>query len=246
MELSQNSARDMLAPLLENSMMLPRDIFDYQNKMHADVSAFFKRCLPFIKQELLSFIKADILDVVCFGAVCSGIHHSNSPIFVAIILKTNLEEAVLKRISSSLVKRGYVFKLYNHQVFFELQSQRLEEPNWSVMYGKWNVAPVFKKFEFDVDFLMAEYVKLNDDFHVHLDDLEKNEAGFYTPQSCEVIKQYFLDFEQKSQALQKTDPFCLEGALLQALDVFGVRQHFQKEIIKSECYYLSGAVHDKI
>ena len=40
MELSQSTARDALAALLENSKMLPRDIFNYKDEMKRRQSTY--------------------------------------------------------------------------------------------------------------------------------------------------------------------------------------------------------------
>jgi hypothetical protein len=114
------------------------------------------------------------------------------------------------------------------------------------MRNKWNKEPNFQNFKYDLDFFFQEYAKLNDDFHAHLDNLPKNEAGIYVPESCAVIKKYFDELAKKGMDAKENSPegeYSLAYNLLLALDIFKVREHFKKEIIKSESYY-AGKVED--
>ncbi|MBR1915579.1 MAG: hypothetical protein IJ830_03990 [Alphaproteobacteria bacterium] len=250
MELTQKTARDMLAPLLENKKMLPRDIFDYKDEMHEDVSIAIRRCFPLVKKELTSFIKAPIKDIICYGSVCSGVHNSRSEIEIGFIIDTPLFDDVLKRIGYTFFSRGFAFKLYSHPLFFRvLKKNEVFGANWSLMYNKWNMKPVFQDFEFDLDFLMAKYTNLNNDFHAKLDNLPKNKDGFYTLESAQIIRDYFENIKQKARFALKNapqGPYALDYILLKALDVMGVREHFLKEATKTECYYLSGAENGKV
>ncbi|MBR2299028.1 MAG: hypothetical protein IJ870_00445 [Alphaproteobacteria bacterium] len=249
-ELEQNSARNMLAPLLENKGMLPRDIFDYQNEMHADIEAHIRRCLPFAKRELISFFKAPLEDVVCMGEICTPLHNSKSNIDIAFVVDTTLDDQILKNISVSLDTRGFVFKIYDHQMHFRVVKPKdLFRPNWSVMRHTWNILPQIRVFSYSLDDLLRAYTNLNNDFHAKLDNLEKNKAGFYTPQSCEVITKYFDNLEQRAKDTLQNHPeheYALDYILFKALDIFGVRRHFRQTVAQSECYYLSGAEDDGV
>ena len=250
MELSLNAARDMLAPLLENNKMLPRDIFDYKNEMHDNVSVHIRRCFPLIKEELLSFVKTPVSDIICFGPVCSSVYHSDSNINIAFVVDTKLPDHVLKYINVSMEKRGFVFKVYDHLLKFSiLKPKDITFANWSVMYNRWNITPQFQNFKYDVDFLLAKYNDLNDAYHEYLDNLPKNENGIYTLESCEQIRLYFNDLERKAENALKNSPeheYSLDYNLWLALDVFKVREHFKKEIVKSELYYLEEASDGKL
>ena len=242
MELSEKTARDMIAHLVQNNQMLPRDIFNYRNEMHTDVATHIRKAFSLIREELLSFLKTSVKDIVCYGPVCSAVHTSTSIINVAFVIDTGLPDETLQKISNSLPKRGFVFKVYDHPLLFHLLKPKdITFANWSVMRNTWNQEPVFQNFKYDLDFLFEEYAKLNNDFHNHLDNLPKNAAGIYVPESCAVIKKYFADIEQKAMYAKEHTPegeYSLEYNLLLALDVFKVREHFNREIIKSECYYI--------
>ncbi len=250
MELSLNTARDMLAPLFENSNMLPRDIFDYKNQMHDNVSVCIRRSFPLIKEELLSFITEPLKDIVCYGSLCSSIHHSNSWLNVAFVVDTSLPDETLACLGLSLKKRGLVFKIYNHPISFSVvKPKNVISSNWSIMYNRWNKEPQFQNFSYDLDFFLEEYMKLNNSFHAALDDLPKNKDGIYTPESCAKIKAYFDDLEQKAKDALLTAPeheYSLAYNLWLALDIFNVREHFFIEIAKSESYYLSGDINENI
>lgn len=244
-ELGRSTARNMLAPLLENKKMLARDIFDYKNRMHSDIEAHIRRCLPFAKRELISFFKIPTEDVVCMGEICTSLHHSDSNIDIAFVIDTSLDDQILKNISVSLDMRGFVFKIYDHQMHFRVVKPKdLFRPNWSVMRSAWNIEPQIRDFTYSLDFLTEEYIKLNNDYHATLDNLPKNKAGFYTPESCLIITKYFDEIEQKAKDALKNSPeheYALDYILLKALDIFGVRRYFKTVVAGSECYYLSGA-----
>ena len=250
MELTQKTARDMIAPLLQNNDMLARDIFNYHNEMHAEVTNHIRKAFPLIKSELLSFLKTPVSDIVCYGPICSSIHNSKTPINIAFITDTGLPDETLKNISVSLRKRGFVFKVYDHLLFFEIcKPKDITSANWSIMRNKWNKEPKFQNFKYDLDFFFNEYAKLNDDFHAHLDNLPKNEVGIYVPESCAVIKTYFDHLNEIGMNAKKNSPegeYSLSYNLLLALDIFKVREHFMREIIKSESYYIGKDADGKI
>ncbi len=244
MELAQDTARNILAPLFKNNKILSRDIFDDKDRMRKNISAHIKKAFPFIKEELLLSLKLPIKDIVCFGAVCGFLYDSKSPIDVAFLVDTSLPDDVLKRMSISLPIRGYQFKIYDHPLFFKvLNARNMKEPNWSLMYHRWNIKPENQEFKYDIDFFLKEYTKLNNHFHAALDGLPKNKDGICFPESCQVIKEYFKNLENKAFDALENSPeheYSLEYNLWLALDIFNVREHWYTEVLKSEHYYLSG------
>lgn len=250
MELSQRTARDALAALFENSKMLPRDIFNYKDEMHDDVSVHIRRCFTLIKEEMLSFIKAPVQDIVCFGPICQSVHHSNSKINIAFLVDTALPDDVLKRVNMNLPRRGFKFKVYDHPLIFEvLKPKDIIGQNWSVMYNRWNVKPQFQDFDYSLSFFVSEYTKLNNDFHRELDNLPKNKDGVYTPKSCRTIIEYFDNLRKKAFDALKNDPaheYSLMWNLWLALNMFNVREYWLSQAVTSERYYVSGKTDEKV
>lgn len=240
----------MLLRLMQNSKALPKDLFDWRDEMHKDVESHIKKAVSFVRKKFFSYLKDPISDIVCYGNVCSGLNHSKSIIRIGLVTNPALSEKALQNTCFSIIRRGFRFRVYRHVMIFSiLKSVNEIGANWSVMRHKWNVKPVFKDCEFGLEELYQSYQDLNDDFHRVLDPLEKNSAGFYTPQSCEIIRQYFDQKEQKIKKLIPNNPayiYSLEFGLFSALDLFGVRKHFTKEIVKSECYYLNGETDENI
>ncbi len=249
-ELNKQKARDMLAPLLENHMMLPRDIFDYKDEMHHDVAAHIKRCLPFIKNELISFIKDPLEDIVCLGPICGSVHSSRTPVRIAFVLKTEMPDQILKNISDSLIRRGFRFKIYDHPLFFEVcRKDDILGASWSLIHQKWIKKPEIQAFSYSLDDLLEAYMGLNNDFHQTLDHLPKNKLGLYTPESCSVIKAYFQNIDDQAKDAIKNNPaheYALICNLSRCLNVFRVREYFMREVARSEAYYISGGADGQI
>ncbi len=245
MQLTQGTVRNILLSLFQNSEMLSRDIFDDKDRMRKNISAHIKKAFPLIKEECFSSLSLAVKDIVCYGPICRFVYHSKSPINVAFLVDTSLPDDVLKRMSISFLVRGYKFQIYEHPLFFKiLNSKNMEEPNWSLMYNRWNIRPERQNFQYDIDFFIQEYTKLNNHFHATFDHLPKNKAGIYYPESCKIIRQYFESLEKKAlDAFENSSEheYSLDYNLWLALDVFNVREHWYMEILKSEHYYLSGA-----
>ena len=245
-ELSLSNARNMLAGLMENHRALPHDIFDYKSEMHEDVVCYINAMLPLAQKRMLSFFEPKVSDLVCYGRMCSGLWNSTTDINIGFVLNIKLNDSIIKNINVSLLHRGYVFKIYGHQVKFSVLRKNTEiGANWSIKHQKWNKQPLFQDFKFDLDYFLMSYQQLNREYHEALDNLKKNAAGFYTPESCQIIQNYFDTKEKQALGALYHHPeheYSLAYNLWRALDVLGIIEHFRQEIIDSQCFYLNEAL----
>lgn len=250
MELKKSEVEQKLAVLMQNHQKLAPDIFDENAQMYPHISAQIKKTIPLLKREILSFIKAPMLDMVLCGELATPICRPSSDMNIGFIFQTGLTKKALENINLSLSKRGFDIRIYRHQLkFYLIEKDEIIGSNWSMMHQRWNKMPNMKAFDFDLSTFFKAYADLNNDYHKALDGLEKNEEGYYTPQSCAVIKEYFFKLEQKVEDIKKTNPdyiYTMDYNLLRALDAFAVREHFQSEIARSVGWYLSGESNGKI
>ena len=250
MELKRQEAEKKLALLVQNHQKLAPDIFDEQQQMYAHILAQIKKTIPLLKREILSFIKTPMIDMVLFGELATPICRPTSEMSIGFIYQTGLTKKALEAINLSLSKRGFDIRIYRHQLkFYLIEKGEIIGPNFSLMHQKWNIMPNMRALDFDLPTFFKAYIDLNNDYHKALDSLEKNEEGYYTPQSCAAIKEYFSKLEQKVEDIKKTNPdyiYTMDYNLLRALDSFAVREHFKSEVAKSEGWFLSGESNGKI
>ena len=241
--MAENSSGKMMPMLLENGMMLPRDIFDYQNKMHDDVRAQFGRIIDFAKERFLTFLNCPIEDVVLFGKLCSSVHRSDTKADVAFVLKTSLPQKTLDNIAFSIPARGYHLFIYNHEIVFHLlKAEDVIGANWSLIQGKWNQEPQIRQFSFNMHHFSRAYDLYAKETHDILDHLPQTADGFYTPESCDKIRQYLKYLKDNALFALKYHPeheYSMAYNLYLAFDeIFGVRALFEEAVAKAESHLL--------
>lgn len=237
---------EKMAALLENSMMLPRDIFNYQNKMHSDVSARFQKIVDFAKEKFLSFLMCEIEDVVLFGKLCSSVHRSNTKADIAFVLNTSLPEKALQNIALSIPARGYSFFIFGHEVVFHLlKSEDVIGANWSLIKNKWNKEPQIRQFSFNLQNFTAAYSFYAKEAHDVLDHVTRTPDGFYTPESCEKIRQYLKYLHDVAMFALKYHPeheYSMAYNLYLAFDeAMGFKSMFEEQVALSESHILEDA-----
>lgn len=185
-----------------------------------------------------------VLDIVCYGEICSALHHADSIIHIAFITDSKLPDKTLSYIGSSLDQRGFIFKIYQHKIRFHVfKSSNPIGPNWSVIHNCWNIEPVFREFSYTLDEFLDIYMKTDHNLHQVLDKLEKDDNGFYTEQSQKTIENYFDTLKEKSfkARYESTEKeYSLDWNLWRALNLFKVPQHYLELVTKAECYALEG------
>lgn len=244
MELEKQEAKKIFAPLFENQHALPHDIFDFKNEMRPEITTHIKKAIILMRELMLSFLTDKVIDTVCYGEICSALHHANSTIHVAFIMDTSLPDKALAYIGANVDQRGFAVKIYHHKVRFHIFNKGTPlGANWSITNSKWNIEPNFQDFPYTLDEFLDIYPKINADFHRALDHLEKDVNGLYTEQSQKKIKKYFEDMEAKAlkaryESAEKE--YSLDWNLWRALNLFKVPQYYLGLVMKAECHALEG------
>jgi len=239
----QKSEFEKIATLLENSMALPHDVFDYQSRMHADVTAHLEKVINLAKERFIPFLKCKIEDVVLFGKLCSSVHRSHTKADIAFVVQTNLPAQTLENITLSIPARGYRFFIYNHEIVFHLlKKEDVMRANWSIVNKKWNQEPEIRQFSFNLNHLAGAYDLYAKETHDILDHLPKTTDGFYTPESCEKIRQYLKYLKDTAIFALKNHPeheYSMAYNLYLAFDeVLGIKAMFEASVAASESHIL--------
>ncbi len=237
MRVSENIAKQKLTILLHNNRMLPPDIFDENDCMHPKVSAHIRKIIQFFKKEIISFIKAPLEDVICYGGVCSFIFQKNSDIDIAFIF--DIPSETIKDVCLAFERRGFVFNIGMHRLRFRVKTKEdILGANWSILHNGWNQRVNMQEFKFNIEEFYMVYSDLDRKLRQEFNALDKDVRGFYTLQSLEYIKERFVEIEQKALEAYKNSleqEYSLDYNILLALDLFGVRKYYEQEIIKAEC-----------
>jgi len=238
-----NKEFEMMSALLENSMSLPRDIFDYRDEMHADVARHLEKIINLAKERFLTFLKCKIEDVVLFGKLCSSVHRSNTKADVAFVLQTDLPSQAMENIALSIHARGYRFFVYNHPIVFHLlKREDIIGSNWSIINKKWNKKPEIRPFSFNLIHFAQAYDLYANQIHNVLDHLPKTAGGFFTAESCAIVRQYLKYLKDKALLALKYHPeheYSMAYNLYLAFDdVFKTRALFEENVAKSESHIL--------
>lgn len=178
----EKNCKDFLNKMLEIQPHLTPLIFENEEKMFPDVRRNLSRMAHHLSFYINDIFENVVIDDICLVAGMAGyIYHEKSDIDLFIILKPDETcisrhefEDRFKAIGATLYRRKVIFKLKGRSVDISVVADsRIAGGAYSLLFDRWVQRPVRSNFNFSVDELYKECLRIDKEINKFMCELPK-------------------------------------------------------------------------